>query len=323
MRTSSLEKQLQGCRHINLKRLAAEHFSPAYLESTANSLLTGAEMTANIAGRMGMPIGYELTEETKCAVHHSARELIGDLWAHSLPTVRRFVKADKRFDLDKAESDGLIDPPFKGDLQDNLNAGQQFIATTTNDLFGAWLAGLKQRYEKDNHDPMAVMYMLYRAYSILITGGDREEPSILERTFTSAGRETFDWTRDYPGLSREQLEKIMTDSRRGILAPADGLAIQSASREEALREATARGELAYVFDPSSRKVIYNPKLLPLAEREERVRMPHYYDKTNLVLQCPAKFAPSDLYPGGSMLHDVARFRDSVYTELYLATHDKR
>ena len=39
--------------------------------------------------------------------------------------------------------------------------------------------------------------------------------------------------------------------------------------------------------------------------------------------CPSKFVPSPLYPGGGMLHDLIRFRAGVYTEVYLATHDRR
>ncbi len=318
MKTTSLEKQLAGCTHVNLKQLAEEHFTPAFIETTAERLLTAAGMTRNL----GFQVRYEPKELEKCVVHHCARELIRDLWDFSLPAVKELIKNDGRFDLDKAVERGALEHP--GDsLEENLENGQFFISKTTNNLHDRWVDSLKERYQADRRDQMAIKYMLYRSYQILICGGELEQPTILERTFASAGKETFDWTRDYPDLSREELEEIVLNSRRGLLEQADQLGIKSASKEEVLRNATTTGDLAYVLDPKTRKIVFNPNLWPLVEAEERLRLPDYHDQTKLLLKCPAKFVPSDLYPGGGMLYDLVRFRDSVFVELYLATHDRR
>lgn len=126
-------------------------------------------------------------------------------------------------------------------------------------------------------------------------------------------------------MTRQQLEEIAENSIPEILEFASKLAINSAAREEVVNEAKNRGERPYHFDPEGKRVIINPKLCPEIEaREVALRQDGFYDKTQMLLMCPAKFAPGGLYDKkGSMLHDLLRFRNSVFVEIYLATYNRR
>lgn len=318
MGIEQLEKDLEGRKSVNLNRIAGEHFTPGFLEAEAGRLMYVATMAADL----GMPVQYNPPELEKCVVHFSARRLIGDLWKFSIPKIKPFVTEEGRFDLDRAVTDGKIGKPSK-DIEGNLVAGFEFVYDLTSETYAEWLEDLKRRYQEDPHDPMATLYRIYKAHSVLISGGDWQSRTILDSTFTSAGKERFNWMREHPDLSRAELEKIVENSREGSIEQASLLGIKSTAKEGILREATARGELAYVLDPDSGKIIFNPDLLDeVAEFEEDIR-DSYSDQTQLVLKCPARFVPSPLYHGGSMLHDQIRFKESVYVELYLATHGRR
>lgn len=311
-----VEARLKGCTSVNLKKLAQEHFTPTYLEGEANRLLG----VARRVDALGLPIAYHPTEMDKCVVHYCSRELIADLWNFTMPAVKPLIKEDGRFDVERAQREKKLDN-LTGDISDALDTGQEFIASMMDGLFEDWVATLKKRYMADKSDALATMFTIYKTHSRLITG-DWSAPTILELTFASAGREKFDWLKESPDMSRVELENIVSASRRGPVEQADQLGIKSAVKEEVLRRATERGELAYVLDPLSQTIIFNPLLLPEVEKEEGDRKADYYDQTALLLQCPAKFVPSSLYQRGSMLRDLIRFRESVFVELYLSTHGR-
>ena len=146
----------------------------------------------------------------------------------------------------------------------------------------------------------------------------------MDKTFTSAGRENFDWLADYPDLSRKEIEAIVNNSISEGIEYASRLAINSTAREQIVQDVTSRGEKAYTLDTQSKKIILDPKYIPEVERREaELREENFFDNTQLLLMCPAKFVSSGLYSGGSMLHDLLRFKYSVFAEIYLKTHGRR
>lgn len=318
MKIEELEANLKGATHANLKQIAKEYFTPEFLEREATMLFTTAKMAE------GLPffVNHRPSELDKCVIHYCSRELISDLWGFSTPTLSRFVADDGRFRLDDAFAEGEGNQ-LATDVRGNLEVGKRLISDMTHQLWVDWVQDLGQRHKRDPRDQAAVMFTIYRSYSMLLCGGDWSVPTIMEATFTSAGRENFDWVRDYPDMSRAELEEIVENSMADSLELAKKLGIKSHTREKVLRDAIGRGELAYVLDPLARKIVFNPLLLDELTREEEKQQQDYPDQTHLVLMCPANYVSSTLYPSGSMLQDLIRFRASVYTEIYLATHSRR
>ncbi|HUQ84808.1 MAG TPA: hypothetical protein VM077_00645 [Candidatus Limnocylindrales bacterium] len=208
-------------------------------------------------------------------------------------------------------------------IDNNLDTGRKFIFGMTDQLYGDWLDDVQRRYNEDPDDQTTLFLTIYRTHSALIVGGDWSYRTIMDNTFSSAGREIFDWVIDYPDMDRDELEEIARNSTEGIIEQAGQLGIKSTAIEGVVMNVAERGELAYVLDADKRKIIFNPEFNDDVVREEERRREEYPDQTQLVLGCPAKFVPSTLYPRGSMLHDLIRFKASVYTEIYLATHNRR
>jgi len=313
-----LATRLQGCTHANVKQLGEEYFTKDFLESTLNEMMRAVRM----AEAWGS-ITYHPSELDKCAIHYCVRDLIRDLWDFSIPRIRHFVDSNGRFNLEKALESGDYGN-LSSDINHNLDVGRSIIAGITSKIYSDWVQNLKEREKSNRGDLVPLMYMVYVLHSVLIDGGDKESPTIMDKTFSSAGRENFAWLVDYPNLSRQEIEAIAENSISEGIAQASQLAIGSAAKEQAVRKLTARGEMAYVLDPAAKRIIFNPNHLPEIERRKaELRQEGFFDETNLLLMCPAKFVPSGLYNGGSMLHDLLRFRNSVFVEIYLATHNRR
>lgn len=315
MHIEDLQTSLEGATDANLKQIAKDYFTPQFLQEYAGALLNNVSRV----NMLGIPVEYNPSELDKCVIHYCTRELIGDLWNFSIPTLRRHMTGEGRFNLDEAVASSTLTP----DIQPNLDIGKRFILETTDQLCKGWVRDLYQRHQIDDKDQTAIKFAIYRAHSTLIGGGDWDHPSVLFTTFTSAAREAFDWVRDYPNLSRAEVEEITGNSTEGFIQQADQLGIKSHAKEVVIREVTDRGELAYILDPEHRKIIFNPLFLEDVARVEEAERENYHDQTQLLLRCPAKYVSSSLYKGGSMLHDLIRFRSNVYTELYLATHQRR
>ena len=313
-----LADKLRGCPHANVKQLGEEYFTLDFLKRTADGFLRASAMSE------GLTVHYEPTEVDKCVAHYCARNLINDLWEFSIPRIRQFVQPDRRFDLEKALESGDYGV-LTDDLSHNFDVGRKMIYWITAKAYDEWVQNLGDRNKSSKgQDSISVMYKVYKLHSAFLNGANLRAESIMDVTFTRAGSENFAWLVDYPNLSRQELEEITENSIQGVIDFASKLAINSSAREDVVNMATLRGERPYVLDPQAKKIILEPKYLPEIERREaELRQDGFYDNTQMLLMCPAKFAPSRLYDKGSMLHDLIRFRNSVFVEIYLATHNKR
>jgi hypothetical protein len=207
---------------------------------------------ATMSERLGIPLGTDLTELDKCLAHYAARELIADLWSFSEPTISSFIDPKGRFNLDKAITEGTL-PPISPDITENLEAGCNFLFKTNDNLFEKWASGFDKRAREDRNGKDGVLFKISKSYAIIVNKGDLGASSALEATFLSAGRENFDWVRDYPDMSREELEEIVEHSRIEHLRIASQFSMKSVVREDAVIAATKRGELGYIFDLSKEK----------------------------------------------------------------------
>lgn len=320
MNRDELETSLKGCPYANVAQLAAEHFTPEFLLQEATGLFNAYRMTE---GLRGLSVVYQPSELGKIVVHYVSRELTADLWAVAEPTFKEFLDSDGRFKLDAAMP--RLPEPLGMDLSKNLDTGKKFMYDMNLGLYKQWLESIPTKASNgvDLH-PKGVMIVLYRAHSALMNGGDMSTPTVIETTFTASGKEYFEWLRDYPDMSRAELEEIVDDSLPTVVNQANQMGINSTAREDVLRAGAETGELSYVFDPASRRIVFNPELEDQVKETEERRRPDFPDQTNLLLTCPAKFVPSTLYhPNGSVLKDILRFRAGMYTELYLHTHGRR
>ncbi|MEK6949065.1 MAG: hypothetical protein AABX34_02510 [Nanoarchaeota archaeon] len=316
---NDLAQRLEGCHHANVERLGEEYFTVDFLEHSAGGMMHALRMAEGVG-----PITYHPSELDKCVIHYCVRNLIQDLWEFGIPRIKRFVDSNGRFDLEKALASGDYGN-LSDELAHNLDVGREVVYGITSKVYDDWVQNLKQRNQLSRtEDPIPLTYTVYKLHSVLISGGDWQAPSIMDATFTSAGRENFDWLVDYPNLSRQELEVITENSIEEGIKQASQLAIKSTAKEQVVRDVTKRGDMAYVLDPQAKKIILNPKYLPDVERmEAKTREDGFFDETQLLLMCPAKFVPSTLYNGGGMLHDLIRFRSSVFVEIYLATYNRR
>ncbi len=317
MNKTELENHLRGVAHLNLKQLSEEHFSREFLYTEAHGLF----LTAKMAGDLGMTVTYHPTELQKCLTHYCSRELIKDLWNKSSPTIRQYLTPEGKFDLDTAfASQGL---GHSKNIHRYLARGKTFIYDTTQKLYGDWLDSLREEEKAQPNNLKTLMLLYYRSHSTLINGGDWSIPTVMEMTFTSAGKETFDWVAGYPHMTREVIEAIADNSIDMFIEQASQLGLKSTAREQVLRDATDRGQPVYIFDRVHKKIVFNPSLEDEVLAMQSSLSDIYYDQTDLELNCPAKYVPSSVYKGGGMLHDLIRFKNSVYTELYLACHNRR
>lgn len=314
-----LADKLKGCPHANVKQIGEEHFTPEFLKYVVGGFLHAKRMAE------GLQVTYEPTEVDKLVAHYCARDLIKDLWEFAIPKLRDFVKPDGRFDLEKGFASGDYGS-LTEDLTHNFDIGRKMIYWTNAGIYDSWVQNLHQRYrESGGNELVPIMFQVYQLHSASLNGGDLGAETIMNATFTRAGQENFAWLADHPPLTRQQLEEIAENSIPGIIEFASKLAINSTAREEVVNEAESRGERPYVLDFAAKKVILDPNLCPEIEgRETSLRQDGFYDKTQMLLMCPAKFAPGGLYDKkGSMLHDLIRFRNSVFVEIYLSTHNMR
>lgn len=317
LEVDGLADKLKGCPHANVKQLGEEHFTLDFLKSTVNGFLQAKRMAE------GLYVTYEPSELDKCVAHYCARGLIKDLWEFAVPRIREFVNPDGKFNLEKGLASGDYGS-LTDDLMHNFDVGREMIYWTNARIFDDWVQSLHKRYRaSEGKDPVPVMFQVYQLHSAFLNGGDLGAESIMNATFTRAGSENFAWLVNHPNLTRQELEEIAENSIPGIVEFASKLAINSTAREEIVNEADSRGERPYILDPVAKKIVLDTKYLPSIETRETVlREDGFYDKTQMLLMCPAKFAPAGLYNKGSMLHDLLRFRNSVFVEIYLATHNR-
>ena len=217
---ADLEEKLRGCTHANINKLGEEYFTADFLESMANGLNHAVRTSEDF-----FLVEYQPSEFIKCVIHYCVRNLIRDLWEFSSPRIAQFVDENGRFDLEKALSSGDYGS-LSDDMTHNLDVGRKIIYGITSEVYDNWIGALKKRRSLGSaQDPIPLMYAVYKLHSVLLNDGDWQTPSIMDATFTSAGRENFDWLLDYPHLSRQEIEAIVNNSIDGSIEYASKLAI--------------------------------------------------------------------------------------------------
>jgi hypothetical protein len=316
--TEDLAERLKGCTHANVKQLGEEHFTTDFLEKMSRGLAHGLRVTEG----SGLQAAYHPTELDKCVIHYCVRNLIQDLWKFGTHTIKEFLDPNGRFDLEKALLSGDYGS-LSDDLPQNLDVGREIYYGITKKIYDAWVDNLRERNKLGPEvDAIPLMFALYRYHNALVSGIGLQAVTILENTFTSAGSKHFHWLADYPNLSRQEIEQIAENSIGGDIQQASGLSIESVAIEKVATDVAERGDLPYIYDPKSNNIIFNPKYLQDVQREKVRIQGDYFDQTQLVLECPAKFVPSKIFEGGGMLHDLIRFRHSVFVEIYMENHNR-
>ena len=310
-----LTRSLTGATHANVQQIGDEICTAEFLDKTIDGMTHAWRMMQGVGAE------YHPSEFNKVLVHYCVRHLIQDLWESGVPELLLFIDNNGRFILENGL--GFGGHQLTSDLSANLEIGKEIICEITSKMYREWIENLKQRNERNGKDPIPLIYMVYHFHSALIHGGDMSQRTIMDTTFTRAGKEHFEWLSHYPNLSREEIETIARNSIGEGIKQASQLAIGSFGEEDVVKEATERDEIAYILDPVAKKIVLDPKYRTEVERTIEESRRDFFDRTGLVLTCPAKFVPSQLYDGGNMLYDLLRFRNSVFVEIYLATHNRR
>lgn len=317
--TTNLDQKLEGCPSVNLKQLAKKHFTIEYLQQQKEILMNGCRQKLDSENQEP----YFPSRAQKCLIHYCSGELIKDLWSFSQPKLKDFLDENNRSDLEKfLQLDSSYE--LSDNLGENIRLGDNIIYKLKYNIFDNWIESLGMRVEKGNEsDSIPLMWEVYHYYSQLAYQMDFGCSSNMERSFTSAGGMRFHWLKDYPNLSREELEEIIRNSDDEI-EYARKLGIESEALETVSSEITDRTQPFYVYNPRSKKIILNPTYLLKIEMTKKIIEGSYHDRTDLLLQCPAIFVPSTLYgKTNNMFTDDNRFKDSIYVELYLITQNKQ
>jgi hypothetical protein len=182
---NELADKLKGCPHANVKQIGEEHFTPEFLKHVVGGFLAAKCMSE------GLQVTYEPTEADKLVVHYCARSLIKDLWEFAIPRLKEFVKPDGRFDLEKGLASGDYGS-LTEDLTSNFDIGREMIYWTNARIYGSWVQNLNQRYKASGGNELVpIMFQVYQLHSAFLNGGDLGAETIMDATFTRAGRKSF------------------------------------------------------------------------------------------------------------------------------------
>jgi len=312
-----LEEQLKGATHINMRQFAQEHFTPEFLEE----FMQRYDPALVFAGT-GLSTNHKITELEKAVIHYCSWNLIVDLWQNATPQLQEFIQEDGHFNLEMAlevaQQGSMTD-----DIMENLVLGALTYGKIVGDIYDNWVRDLGPRNEKnDSNDITPLFFKVYKLYTLAIEG-DWYAPTLMDGTFSSAGLESWYWTRDYPHFTREEIENIGEKSIDRRVEMSKKLAIASGAFELVTQQLAEQGELMYIFDKDLGTVIENPEHQGLiAQRIQQVK-PIHHDQTSLQLNCPANYVPSQLYGHGNVLRDITKFRNSLFVEVYLETQNMR
>lgn len=314
----SLSTALRGCTHVNLRDFGDRYFTIDMLSEIGGGYHHALNMSE---GLVGLYIDAGLTELDKAVGHYCARKLLDDMWEFNKPVAKDKLDEEGRFKLDEI-FDGVQQPLLGSDLQDNLRAGARYIVDLFDAMYGEWFETLNERRGVSfEEDPTRLYYFVYSGFSQLMRLNYSDKTPAIESTFMDGEYLMFQWMEDVTGLTRAQLDRIIENTVQKDVGLAGNHGIHSQSRTEVIRGRIDQGDRAYVLDEQAECIVHALGIDDEIPQEIERQREHFPDSTGLVLGCAAKHVKSDLYPTGSMLHDVLRYKFNLYRDIYLATQE--
>lgn len=313
----SLDAALRGCTHVNLREFGERYFTVDFLLEVAGSYRHALQMTEGLAGLMNVSVG--MAELDKAIGHFCARKLLDDMWQFNAPVAQAKLDSEGRFKLDEI-FDGEHRPKLGENIHENLELGGRYVVDLFDAMYGEWFDTLNERRGVSlDEDPTRIYYFVYDLFSKLMRINYSDKTPAIESTFMDSAHPMFRWMEDEVGLTREQLDRIIENTVQNDVRLAGNHGLHSQSRSEVLQRHLDRGERIYVLDPENECIVHAPGIDDEIPQEMEVQRKHFPDQTDLLLGCAAKHVTSDLYPTGSMLHDILRYKFNLYRDIYLAT----